>query len=775
MNLDLPARSSVLSRALSGALARLLSTGFKALARRTLPDLSGKVEMEGLEAPVEVLRDRFGVPQIFAQSEADLFFAQGYVHAQDRLFQMEMQRHAGHGRLAELIGSPALEFDRISRVAGLGRIARESSVESLKEVRYYVAGVNAFIKSGPVPPELRLLLHRPEPWDPVDTAVLSVVVSWSLSSGWESKKIYSELDKSGAGGPSWLSPQLDPGSGLASGSNAWTAGPDRCASGAAMLAGDPHLALTLPCLWYENGLYGGRYKVVGASMPGTPGIVLGRNGKIAWSVTASLTDVQDLYIERFDPNDDSLYEYRGEKRKAEIREERIVIRGRRKPFAQHVRETIHGPIITDATTNSISGSADLALCWVNPEPDRLIEAGLKVNRAENWPQFLNALEDWGVPGQNFVYADSDGNTGWALAGRIPVRQTSGDVPLPGWGGENEWEGYRPFAEHPRTLNPPEGYIASANTPPLPEDSPDYIPGSYQLPYRHAHMSELLSGSEEHTRESFRKMQGDLYSAPARALAGRIAGLTRIPGVPVELLNEIENWDGSLAAESRAGAVVRLTLEALLRRSSAGLEKAAIPGHPLTASTESYYRARMLEIMANLGRLPEELLCEAISEALSGIRKVLGPNHRTWSWGALHRVSFQHPLGALRPLRSFLSRGPYPAGGDADTLRMMAFRAAGKDESGRPVCSPVTTGPGYRFIADLADPEGGWSIIAPGQSGNPASPHYDDQIQMWLEMRYRPMVFGRKMAELAAKNRLTLCPSYGVSGSLSEKRRVNPAQ
>src|ERR687889_568608 len=366
-----------LGEALHRALGRATQPLLRSLTRRSLPKLEGVVELPGLEGPVEVLRDRFGVPQVFAESERDLFFSQGYVHAQDRFFQMELGRRAGNGRLSELIGGSALEFDRLSRTLGLGRVAAASEKngppERLQILESYSAGVNAWLSAGPLPPELRLLrLLEPEPWTPADTAAWSMVVAWSLSASWELKLLH-EAASEIVGDWDNLRGHLD----SETGSNAWAVSPGRSASGSALLAGDPHLVLGIPCLWYEVGLYGGPYHVVGASLPGTPGVVIGHNEEIAWSVTAALTDVQDLYVERFKEGDSNLYEYAGEWREAGVRIEEIPVRGRREPVVQKVRTTLHGPIVTDI----LGGESDRALRWAAPEPAKLIAAGLAVNHA----------------------------------------------------------------------------------------------------------------------------------------------------------------------------------------------------------------------------------------------------------------------------------------------------------------------------------------------------------------------------------------------------------
>ena len=719
----------------------------RGLLRRSLPTLDGAVELPGLEGPVEVLRDRFGVPQVFAESERDLFFAQGYVHAQDRFFQMELGRRAGHGRLSELIGGSALEFDRLSRTIGFGRIAAASekngAPETLEILRSYSAGVNACLSTEPLPPELRLLrLLEPKPWRPSDTAAWSMIIAWSLSASWELKLLREAAE--GIGDWNNLRGHLDP----EKGSNAWTVSPARSASGSALLAGDPHLVLGIPCLWYEVGLYGGPYRVVGASLPGTPGVVIGHNEEIAWSVTAALTDVQDLYVERFKEGGSSHYEHAAGWREAGIRIEEIPVRGRREPVIQRVRTTVHGPVITDVL-GDVEG--ELALRWATPNPLWLVGAGLAVNRAGNKEEFLDALQSWTVPNQNFVFADRTGVTGKALAGPVPIRNNHrGDRPVPGWDGEHEWEGFLPFEKLPKSFDAAEGYVASANEAP----EGDTIPGAYLPGYRKARIEELLQATDEHTLETFREIQGDLYCAPAHVLARRLAKLNSPPEKADRLLRELAEWDGNLTAESRPGAVARVALEVILRRATGA---PAPTGSTLPTGVESHPTRLVPKLLNEPDGLPEGVLREAFEEAVEILGESCGSDPRGWSWGALHVVDLRHPLGRVGALRGALNRGPYPAGGDANTIQLAAFGSGRSDTSGRPFFGPVTTGPNYRFVVDTGDWEKAWSLVSPGQSGHPASPNYDDQIGLWRNVRYRPMVFGLKTAQLAAKHRLVLEP------------------
>lgn len=749
MSLALPSIGKSLVEAFGQATQPLTRSLFRSLLRRTLPKLDGGTVLPGLEGPVEVLRDRFGVPQVFAESEWDLFFAQGFVHAQDRFFQMEIGRRAGHGRLSELVGKRALKFDRLSRTMGLGRIAagagKNSLPETLRIVEAYSAGINAFLAHEPLPPELRLLrLSHPEAWTPADTTAWSAIIAWSLTASWEPDLINGITEEEDA-----LRAQVNPGFGPAKGSNAWAVSPGRSASGSALLAGDPHLLLGIPCLWHEVGLYGGPYSVVGASLPGTPGVVIGHNQEIAWSVTAALTDVQDLYAERFDNANPHRYKHAGKWRDAEVREEEIPVRGRHEPVVHKVRTTLHGPVVTDVLGEA-DGERDLALRWAASAPLQLVAAGLAVNRARDKEEFLDALRCWTVPNQNFVYADRTGVVGKALAGPVPVRKDyQGDRPVPGWDGKHEWDGFVPFEELPKGFDPKEGYVTSANEPP--EGGPFLIPGAYLPGYRKARIEALLQATAKHTLESFRAIQGDLYCVPAHTLAGRLAKLDPPPGVPAWLQEELAAWDGYLVASSRPGGISQVALEVLLGRVISDVTRL---DSPLPTGIDTYFTNLIPKLMQKLDDLPERTLQEALQRAVKVLTENCSPDPECWSWGALHAAELRHPLGILRPLRSILNRGPYPSGGDSNTIWLAAFRS-GRPE--RPSFAPVTTGPSYRFIVDAGDWDRAWSVIFPGQSGHPASANYDDQIELWHNVRYRPMVFGRETAELAAKRRLVLKP------------------
>ena len=319
--------------------------------------------------------------------------------------------------------------------------------------------------------------------------------------------------------------------------------------------------------------------------------------------------------------------------------------------------------------------------------------------------------------------------------------------MPGWSGEYEWKGFLPFEELPKNFDPEEGQIASANEAP----EADSIPGVYLPDYRKSRIEELLRDTGEHTLETFREIQGDLYCAPAHALAKRLARLDPTPSLSNGLTRELAAWDGHLVAQSRPGALARVALKVLLRRATEALPRI---DSPFPTGVEAYVDNLVPTLLESLANLSEDALHGALKEAVGILKASRGPDPAGWSWGALHAAELRHPLGIVKVLRNLLNRGPYPFGGDENTVRLAAFRSG---RNGRPAFGPVTTGPNYRFVVDTGDWETAWSAVSPGQSGHPASANYDDQIGLWLNVRYRPMVFRRESAELAAEHRLVLKP------------------
>ncbi len=835
----------------------LLAAGLVLFLRRSLPQTQGTVRLIGLKDQVEVIRDRWGVPHIYADSAEDLFFAQGYVHAQDRLWQMELQRRAGSGRLSEITGEATLEIDRFLRVIGLNRAAQAEALriaaedeETQRVLESYVAGVNAYLASqqGQLPVEFSLLRFQPEPWQPVDIVYLSKMIAWNLSCNWATELLRARLAaKLGADlagnleppfprenppivhGPTelgqadraipeqalpppngWgsealrdalrlveeiprgrsfskgpLSPDakdpLPPAPGVASvagGSNQWVVAGPRSATGRPLLANDTHLQISMPAGWYEIHLIGGGYSVTGVSFPGAPGVLIGHNEQCAWGLTTAWQDAQDLYIEKLNPDDPHQYEYQGEWHDAKVIREEIRIKGRDVPVIQEVVVTRHGPIISEVVSEeaglfSCDRPVPLALRWVALEPGHLLRSVLRYSRAQNWDEFRAALGDWSTPAHNFVYADVKGNIGYLQAGWVPIRaQGYGLAPVPGWTGEYEWQGYIPLDELPQVYNPESGWLATANNLVVDDHYPHFLSADLENPCRARRIVDLITSKTGLTTSDFARFQLDTYSAPAERFVRHL--LTVEPANERErcAMDYLEAWDARLEPGSVAASiyqVARLRALHLLFDSHLGELADAYIGldtvTPIPGTSPYHGRSiiRLLDLLdgpegdlwlrsptTGQARSRQELLHQALQEALELLHGELGPDIERWTWGRLNRVHFAHPVGAVKPLHLIFNRGPYPVGGDHDTL----LRAISQP---RFPFQPILGGDAVRFIADLNDWEQCRIVIPGGQSGHVASRHYADLISLWREGRLQPMPFGRDEVERHAEYGLTLLP------------------
>lgn len=796
-----------------GAAAGLAGVGAMAALRRPLPKTKGAVQVPGLQGRVQVLRDRWGVPHIYAATNRDLFMAQGYVHAQDRLWQMEMHRRLGHGQLAELFGPIALTSDRFIRVLGFSRVAR-AEVETLDDdtreaLQSYVDGVNAFLDSarGNLPVEFLLLRHRPRRWEIPDVLVWSKIMALNLSENWTGEVLRARLVAAlGAERAGQLEPQypddqplsvpegahytvalaeealrLASGaaaftgpSGMGQGSNGWVVGGSRSATGKPLLSNDPHLGITMPSLWYEVHLEGGDYAVTGASLPGIPSIVIGHNARIAWGVTNAMTDVQDLYIERFHPDDPLRYEWKGEWQQAELVREEIIVKGQKEPVVEEVRVTRHGPVVSPLvpegsdllsgssseytvskpTTDNRQPTTGLALRWTALEPSRINRSALMLNKARDWDEFRAALADWNVPAQNFVYADVDGHYGYALGGDIPVRaQDDGRLPMPGWNGEHEWVGFIPAAEMPHSLDPEEGFAATANNRIVGPRYPYHLSSEWLNGYRVLRIRELLEATPRHDTQSFVRIQHDRRSLPGLefvALAPRLPAETPLQTAARDAL---AHWNGDLTPEC-VGGTIYASLRYHLQRctlSELGDPREFVVGLGTFASLPgAFYLGRSLPgILRRIregddgwlgeGRTWDGVLAEAWQLALDELCEQLGPNVSEWQYGRVHSLTLRHVLGSAPALAKIFNRGPWPTGGDLDTVCM-------GNQVRDTTAGPVYIAPSYRQICDTSDWDKSCSILPTGQSGQPGSRHYADMARPWRIGGSHPMLWSRAAVE-----------------------------
>ena len=542
--------------------------------RTSLPQIEGDVAVEGLVADVEILRDEWGIPHIFAQSPRDAYFGLGFAHAQDRFFQMEMQRRGAQGRISELVGSLAIERDRFLRLLDLYRASRSSfatlSPETRETLEAYAAGVNAWLAThdGPPAPELALLLaDQPEAWQPADSVSWLKIMALLLAGNWREEALHAAIaERLGPEKAASFFPAFRPGSptiletaegidftALASlfdrllgtpgkGSNNWAVSGEHTASGYPLLANDPHLGYGIPSVWYLAHLEAPGLSVTGATLPGMPLVVIGTNGRIAWSLSNTGPDTQDLFIERRDPDDANRYLAPDGPEPFAVREETIVVRfGTDEQVT--MLETRHGPVLTGIVDRLPGDAGDeevLALAWTMlHDDDRSMESALALHTAQNWQEFTAIARFYAGPMQNIIYADGDGNIGLLAPGFVPVRRSgNGRLPVEGWTGESDWLGRIPFHDLPRVLDPPSGILAAANNRLVGGDYPYFLSHRWEPGYRAGRIREVLGSHSRHDLESFTRLQLDNRSGLAEAfldhaLSRRTAdrGRTPAPGSP----------------------------------------------------------------------------------------------------------------------------------------------------------------------------------------------------------------------------------------------------
>ncbi len=775
-----------------------------ALLRRGLPQPSGQLRLQGLHGPVEILRDRWGVPHIFAGDVHDLYFSQGFCHAQDRLWQMEFNRRLASGRLSEVLGSAALEVDRFMRRIGLHRSARRDAEKADAETRVlydaYVAGVNGFLQlGGALPPEFTILRLRPQLWEAADTALVGRLISFSQGLNWETEiarlrlleavgpELAAELEPAypadmplavppGAATDAPTSVALDDLAGLAQtlgvatggGSNNWAVDGTKSASGSPILASDPHIPPSMPCTWYQVHLVSPEHQVAGASLVGMPGAAIGHNDRIAWGITNGMVDTADIYVERVDSENSRRYQYDGRWEEGEVVREEIRVRGRAEPVVEEVLVTRHGPDIGPALAGE---TRCLTLRSIALDGVGLLGPSYRLAQARDWESFRDALRGWETLAMNFGYADVDGNIGYQFAGRVPVRGRGlGRLPAPGWDPAYEWTGTIPFDELPNAYNPSSHFVASANARVVGDEYPHHLGNDWSDGYRHQRIVHVLSEKDALLPEDMARLQVDDLSLPALELmpfVRRLEPQTDLGRTARELLLA---WDCRLSVGSAAGAVFEAFLLHLYRRVFGvrlgnAMDTYLGKGVHVVAPVNGYvYRAASNLIAAVRGARPnwfpeengrrptwESIGAEALDQAAAFLSERLGQDASRWRWGDLHRIRFSHPLGRLKPLNRLFSRGPYAVPGDPNTVFQNSYHPLEPFEVTLSTAS-------YRQVIDLGDLNNSRSIIYGGQCGHPLSGHYDDLIDGWLRGELHPMPWDREQVESVTEATLRLEPA-----------------
>ncbi|HUP55434.1 MAG TPA: penicillin acylase family protein, partial [Methylomirabilota bacterium] len=835
------------------------------ITNRAMAQTTGTLKVAGLDAAVAVDRDASGFAHITATTPHDLFMAQGYVHASERMWQMEVWRRISGGRLSEVFGAGSLDQDRFIRTLGwrqaserdLGALSRETR----SIIDAYVAGVNAWLDANRDNLGLAFLVvgDKPEPWTALDTLAWGKVQAWNLGGNMDSE-IFRFLadaklgdpgrtdelfprrefgpvivpsaddptemgatdpapgtatgrapnaattltdeqaaawgDVAGLGGDVLRLAGLDAsGGGLASdhaiGSNDWVVAPSMSSTGGALLANDPHLGISMPSIWYVNGLHcatvneGCPFDVAGVSFPGVPGVVLGHNARIAWGATNADPDVQDLVIETLDPADPTHYLGRdGTSLAFTVRQEQIPVSGG-DPVTIQVRETVHGPILNDVDKRLTDGPL-MALRWsaTYPDagPDRTYEAILGLNKAANFEDFRAALSLYRAPSQNFVYADIDGHIGYQLPGYVPIRSDPldrGDRPVDGSTGDGEWLDPIPYAELPSAFDPPEGWIVTANNAIVDDAYPHFIAQEWDPGYRAERIIDLVNehGQDGLTVAEIGDIQNDSAPLRARDIVQLLDEVLPATADGMAIADRIAAWDGACNTDS-VGCAAYMAWEyrimrdlfdddlGLLARDYVGSAVSWVALEGLLNEPDSRWWDDSTTPQAETA---EMITLRAMDEAGAELRAALGEPDG-WTWGRLHTATFKEATigtgSGIGPLEWYFNRGPVAAPGAAGAVNASYYRLwRAYPDPTDPEFVPlgigqlftVTNLPSYRLAIDMSDLDGARIVITTGQSGQPFAAHYDDQIEPWRTGGTVALPFTPDAVDAATVTTLTLSP------------------
>jgi penicillin amidase len=808
-----------LARVVVGAASLLGLTGAGGawFLGRSLPDYSGEQRVAGISAPVDIVRDESAVPHIYAASEADAYFGLGYVHAQDRLWQLELNRRLGSGTLAEVLGEDALEQDRLFRTLGLRRLAEQNLVgldpRTRDALAAYARGVNAFLAGDPaLPPEFGVLGVSMRPWSEVDSLVFLEVMGYWMSETvgrellrmrlsarltpeqlsafvapypgdppvvlGDLKELYGSLER-----PARVLGAVLPGIERSKGSNNWAVSGTRSASGKPLLANDPHLEFSAPSIWYLAHLAAPGLNVIGASLPSLPGIILGRNDHLAWAFTNTESDTQDLFIERLASADGATYDTPNGPRPFDVRREVIHVRGAPDELLD-VRASRHGPILSDVEPEAralLPRGYVLAFNWVGFGPgDTTLEFPVHAARSHDAGEFLGAARRFLTPQQNIVYADDQGNIGFIAAGRVPVRRPDNDLrglaPAPGWDARYDWQGYVPFEELPRESNPASSRIVTANQRITPPGYRHWLGSEWQPPYRAERIQSLIDARERHTLGSFAAIQTDARSNSAALLLPRLLRFVRSDGAggavdqaassPAEplaghFLDRLTRWDGAMSVDAAEPLVFAAWVRELTRLVYADELGDAFED---TWSERTTFLDNVLADRDGQARWCDDVgtpsaescarLCtRALDRAIADLRARYGEDPQRWSWGGAHPAVSAHVPFSSLPLLQGHFGISVPTPGDNQSVNVGGYDLSDEEQ---PFASSI--GPTYRALYDLGDPESSLFIASAGQSGHFLSQHYADFSQRWARGEYAPMQTKRSDVEANAIGVLKLNPN-----------------
>lgn len=751
----------------------LLAGGLYFFLSSSMAQTEGSLNLAGLTAEVEVTRDEKGVPTIVAQNELDLYKAQGFIHAQDRLFQMDLARRQASGRLSEVVGSAALENDKKFLVFSLRRAAEQSyevySEEGKEILEAYAAGVNAYIdyatEKNKLPYEFFLLGYKPEHWTPVDSLTIGKYMAYDLGGDWSYQAfnnwmvnnlgvdVFKEMNEIQVSEDKDIGEilALNKGASLIiderlaavetpnpnNGSNNWVVSGSKTKTKKPLLADDPHLNLATPSIWYQMSLKAPTVHVTGVIFAGIPGIILGHNEDVAWGVTNYGPDVQDLYIERQNPANRYQYEYDGKYYDAEVVKYDIKIKdGEPVPF--EVVYTKNGPVMDELLKSKtekdgeveLNGNTVFSMRWTALEATRELEAIIKINKAEDWESFEEGLIEFKAPAQNFVFADNKGNIAFKANGNVPIRKKGRAIlPVPGYSSDYAWKGYVDFDKLPEIYNPESGFIATANTNTTP-DYPYFASNVWAQPYRKSRIDEVLSERNDFTYEDMQALQMDIKNKYAEEFLNFMIENTDGANFDEKVLSLLKEWNLMDDKEFGAPLIFHTWMDKFrLLTFKEMMDEKVYKFMPNKAQyVDGLLRKAMkgdkVAIFESQGGL-KALLTNSLRGTVEEISSKYGDKVEGWKWGSAHRLSFRHPLTlSVKALATFLNPKEIPIGGSKITVQAASHNSEGL----------VTNGASWRFVYDFSD-NVGRHIVGPGQAGHFMSPYYKDQVDNWAKGVY----------------------------------------
>ncbi|MCX6152454.1 MAG: penicillin acylase family protein [Ignavibacteriales bacterium] len=766
----------------------LISAGiflFYLLLQHSLPDYNGEKDFPGLSNKVEIYRDDYGIPYIFSQTDEDAAFALGYVHAQERLFQMDIARRAGEGKLSEIFGSKTLAFDMMFKTIGMDRVAtqvlKQLNRETKNILEAYSEGVNAYIQEykGMYAFEFDVLQYDPEPWKPEQSLLIGKLMAWELNISWWTDIAFSNLVQSLGEEkvkeilpdypenaptiiPSAISSYSKITTGLIDveksfrtfmgfkgthiGSNNWVVNATKSASGKPIIANDPHLAFQAPGKWYAAVIRGKDWKTEGVTLPGIPAIVIGKNQNISWVLTNVMADDADFYNEHIDSTGKK-YLFNGNWMDLKTFDYRIHVKDS-SVVKITVKETHRGPIVSDIHLLNKNypvkngSQAVMSMRWTGLDISNELPAFYSINKAKNWIEFKEALKNFSSPGQNFVYADKEGNIGYVCAAKLPIRNSvSPTFIYDGSTDINDWKGFVPFEQMPTLYNPPENFIATANNKTV-KNFPYHISNLWEPPSRITRINELLNSKPKLSINDFKNFQMDFISPYAREITPFILSAfqdIKITDINLNLALELlKKWNFAMDEFSQVPAIYNVFFNYLLQNIFEDeMGKNLFQQYIFIANVPYRTVAKLLKENSSTwfdntktpkSESRDDIIRKSLADALTFLERKYGSNLADWQWGNLHQVVHKHMFhGKISALDNYIDVGPYNVGGDGTTIFNTEYSFNQPYEN--------ILGPSMRYLFDFSKPEEFQLILPTGESGNIFSNHYKDMSRMWLTGKY----------------------------------------